>query len=141
MESFRFNIPYRVRISDVNYGGHVANSAVLNFFQDARIAYLKNLGDYSEINIGGGCGIILPEAHVRYLAEMFHGDRLSIGVNVAELKRSSFVMRYRIERDGVATVEGETTLVCFDYAARKPRRLDVEFRERVEAFEGMAAED
>lgn len=141
MESFRFNIPYRVRISDVNYGGHVANSAVLNFFQDARIAYLKNLGDYSEINIGGGCGIILPEAHVRYLAEMFHGDRLSIGVKVAELKRSSFVMRYRIERDGVATVEGETTLVCFDYAARKPRRLDVEFLERVEAFEGMAAED
>ena len=60
MEGFKFTIPYRVRIADVNYGNHVANSAVLNFFQDARIAYLDNLGGYSELDLGGGCGIILP---------------------------------------------------------------------------------
>ena len=65
MEGFNFTIPYTVRVVDVNYGAHVANSAVLNFFQDARIAYLKSLGDYSEMNIGNNCGIILPEAHVK----------------------------------------------------------------------------
>ena len=140
MDNYRFSIPYTVRIADVNYGAHVANSAVLNFFQDARIAYLNNLGGYSELNVGGECGIILPEAHVRYLAEMFHGDVLQIGVKIAELKRSSFVMHYRIERDGVATAEGETTLVSFDYAARKPRRLDAEFRQKVEAFENLKSE-
>src|SRR5512139_1953634 len=123
MDGFRFTIPYGVRVADVNYGGHVANSAVLNFFQDARIAYLQQLGGYSEMDIGGGCGIILPEAHVRYLAEMFLGDALSIGVKVVELGRSSLRMAYRIERAGQVTAEGETTLVCFDYAARKPRRL------------------
>jgi hypothetical protein len=31
MEGYRFTIPYSVRVADVNYGGHVANSAVLNF--------------------------------------------------------------------------------------------------------------
>ena len=77
MEGFNFTIPYTVRVVDVNYGAHVANSAVLNFFQDARIVYLKSLGDYSEMNIGKGCGIILPEAHVKYLAEMFLGDEFS----------------------------------------------------------------
>ncbi|MCK4535984.1 MAG: thioesterase family protein, partial [Desulfuromonadales bacterium] len=74
MEDFKFVLPYTVRVADVNYGGHVANSAVLNFFQDARIAFLKYLGNYSEIDLGNGCGIILPEAHVNYLAEMFLGD-------------------------------------------------------------------
>ena len=131
MDNFRFTIPYTVRVADVNYGGHVANSAVLNFFQDARIAYLKRLGGYSEMSIGGGCGIILPEAHVRYLSEMFMGDELIIGVKVIEIGRTSFRMAYRIERDGSATAEGETTLVCFDYGARKPRRLDKEFVEKV----------
>lgn len=140
MDNYRFTIPYIVRIADVNYGAHVANSAVLNFFQDARIAYLKNLGDYSEINVGRDCGIILPEAHVRYLAEMFHGDNLIIGARISELKRSSFIMQYRIERAGVATAEGETALVCFDYQARKLRRIDAAFRQKVEAFEGMIAE-
>jgi YbgC/YbaW family acyl-CoA thioester hydrolase len=136
MEGFKFTMPYRVRIADVNYGGHVANSAVLNFFQDARISYLKNLGGYSEFNVGGGRGVILPEACVRYRAEMYHNDILEIGVRVTQLGRSSFAMEYRVERDGDVTAEGETALVCFDYKARKPRRLEALFREQLEAFEG-----
>lgn len=135
MEGFNFTIPYVVRVVDVNYGAHVANSAVLNFFQDARIAYLKNLGGYSEMDIGNECGIILPEAHVKYLAEMFLGDDLVIGARITVASRSSFTMMYRIERDGEATAEGETVLICFDYEKRKPRRLNVEFRNKVEAFE------
>ena len=137
MEAFRFTIPYTVRVADVNYGGHVANSAVLNFFQDARIAYLHQLGGYSEMDIGGGCGIILPEAHVRYLAEMFLGDTLTIGVKVVELGRSSLRMAYRIERAGQGTAEGETTLVCFDYAVRKPRRLSQAFVNSVKTWESL----
>lgn len=135
MDGFNFIIPYTVRVVDVNYGAHVANSAVLNFFQDARIAYLKSLGDYSEMDIGNGCGIILPEAHVKYLAEMFLGDELVIGARITNVSRSSFTMCYRIERDGEATAEGETVLICFDYEKRKPRRLDAVFIEKVDAFE------
>ena len=138
MENFLFTIPYIVRVADVNYGGHVANSAVLNFFQDARLAYLKRLGGYSEMNVGGACGLILPEAHVKYLAEMFMGDELVIGAKIVEIGRSSFRMAYRIERGGTATAEGETALVCFDYAVRKPRRLDEEFVRKVREFEGLA---
>ncbi len=135
MEGFNFTIPYVVRVADVNYAGHVANSAVLNFFQDARIAYLKNLGDYSEIDIGNQCGIILRDAHVKYLAEMFLRDKLVIGARIKDVGRLSFTMECRIERDSEVTAEGETLLVCLDYKKRKPRRIDVEFRERVEAFE------
>ena len=133
MDDFRFVIPYDVRVADVNYGAHVSNAAVLSFFQDARIAYLKQFG-LSELDIGG-CGIILPEAHVKYRAEMFLGDQLQIGVRTELLQKSSFVMMYRIERDGVVTAEGTTNLVAFDYSRRKPVRMPQEFRARVEAFE------
>jgi acyl-CoA thioester hydrolase len=136
MEGFNFTIPYTVRVVDVNYGGHVSNSALLNFFQDARIAYLKRLGDYTEMDIGNSCGIILHEAHVKYLAEMFLSDELVIGVRATDVSRLSFTMHYRIERDGKATAEGETVLICLDYEKRKPRRLDTVFKEKVESFEG-----
>lgn len=135
MEGYRFTIPYAVRVADVNYGGHVANSAVLNFFQDARIAYLAHLGPYGELDLGEGCGIILPEARVQYRAEMFLGDQLEIGVRVQEVRNSSFVMAYRTEREGRLTAEGTTALVAFDYAARRPRRLPEAFREAVRRFE------
>jgi acyl-CoA thioester hydrolase len=135
MEGFRFTIPYEVRVADVNYGGHVSNAAVLNFFQDARIAYLGHLGPFSELDIGEGCGIILPESHVHYRAEMFLGDRLTIGVRVTEARNSSFIMVYRIERAGEIMAEGTTPLVAFDYERRKPRRLPAQFRQALTRFE------
>lgn len=138
MKDFNFTMSYTVRISDINYGGHVANSAVLNFFQDARIAYLRALGGYSEMNIGGECGLILPEAHVKYCSEMFLFDELVIGAKVTRIGRSSFQMVYRIEREEKTTAEGETTLVCFDYQSRKPKRLDKEFRAHLEKFETLS---
>jgi len=135
MQGYPFTVPYDVRVADVNYGGHVSNAAVLSFFQDARIACLADLGPFSELDIGEGSGLILPEAHVRYLAEMFLGDRLVIGVRVTEIRKSSFVFGYRIERGGEGVAEGTTSLVSFDYTARKTKRLPSQFREALVSFE------
>ena len=136
MNGFSFNFPYRVGVADINYGGHVANSAVLNFFQDARIAYLAHLGPYSEFDLGG-CGIIMPEAHIFFRKEMFLGEQLSIGVKSKELKRSSWVMEYRIERNSELTAEGETPLVCFNYQTRKLCRIPSVFRNDLTRYESL----
>ncbi len=136
MDDFQYQFSYRVGVADINYGGHVANSAVLNFFQDARIGYLGELGPYSEIDLGG-CGIIMPEAQVYFRKEMFLGDQLGIGVKSKQLKRSSWVMAYRVERDGELTAEGETPLICFNYETRKPCRMPVAFRAALMSFEGL----
>lgn len=139
MKGFSFVMPYRVRIADINYGGHVSNAAVLSFFQDGRIGYLQQIGSFSEMDIGG-CGIILPEANVQYKAEMFLGEELEIGVRIEELRRSSLIMGYRIERQGEVTAEGTTALVAFDYQERKVRRLPEAFRQAVNAFEKLPQE-
>jgi YbgC/YbaW family acyl-CoA thioester hydrolase len=131
MENVFFSFSYRVGIGDINYGGHVSNAAVLTMFQDARMAFLAELGHFSEIEVGG-CGLIMPEAHLYYRQEMFHGDQLQIGVVVAALKRSAFTLAYQIERDGEVTAEGTTVLVCFDYQQRKPCRMPPLFRTALE---------
>lgn len=136
MVDFTFTFAYRVGVADINYGGHVANSAVLNFFQDARIAYLAELGHYSEIDLGG-CGIIMLEAHVFYRKEMFLGDELVIGVRSTKMKRSGWTMEYRIECAGDVTCEGETPLICFNYQTRKPCRMPAAFREALTNYEGL----
>ncbi len=125
MDEFSFS--YRVGIGDINYGGHVSNASVLTIFQDARLAFFASLGPYSEVDLGGS-GLIMPEAHLYYRREMFHGDQLQIGVQVTGLKRSSFTLEYRATRDGEVTAEGTTVLVCFDYQQRKPCRMPPLFR-------------
>ena len=136
MDGFNFTFLYRVGVADINYGGHVANSSVLNFFQDARISYLAQFGPYSEIDLGG-CGIIMPEAHIFYRKEMFLGDELTIGVKSKNLKRSGWTMEYRSECQGELTAEGETPLICFDYQKRKPCRMPVEFRASLQTYEKL----
>ncbi len=136
MNEFRFSMPYLVRVADINYGGHVANSAVLNFMQDGRIGYLARLGPYSELDLGG-CGIILPEAHVFFRAEMFLHNELMIGVRCSEIKRSSFQLEYRIERGEDLMAEGATAVICFDYQTRKPVRIPVSFREKLASFDNL----
>jgi len=131
-------MPYVVRISDINYAGHVSNAAVLYYFQEARIAYLAQLGPFTELNLGEGCGIIMPESRVLYRAEMAFGDPLVLGARVEELGKTSVRMGYRIERQGAVTAEGTTPLVSFDYAARRPRRIPQAFREAVAHFEALA---
>lgn len=136
MRNFRFCLPYQVRVADINYGGHVANSAVLNIFQDGRIGYLANLGPYSELDLGG-YGIILPEAQVFFRAEMFLNEELEVGVCCSEVRRSSFLLEYQIERAGEVTAEGKTPVICFDYQKRKPVRIPGPFREALTAFENL----
>lgn len=126
MDNFSFQYAYRVGIGDINYGGHVSNAAVLTIFQDARLAFLADLGPFSEVDVGG-CGLIMPEAHLYYRREMFHNDNLQIGVRTVALRRSGFTLEYRIERDGEVTVEGSTVLACYDYHKRKPCRIPSEF--------------
>ncbi|MDF1554036.1 MAG: thioesterase family protein [Deferrisomatales bacterium] len=138
MEEFRFTHPYRVAIADINYGGHVSNAAVLEYFQEARIAYLAALGEFSELDIGDGCGMILVEARVRYRAEMFHGDALVLGVRTEAFGRTSFRLGYRIEGPRGVTAEGETTQAAFDYVQRKLLRVPQRLRDAATHFEGRS---
>lgn len=137
MDGYRFSVPYAVRSSDINAAGHVANARVLDYFQDGRAAYLAQVADRPERDVGGGLGLIIPEVRVQYRAEIFLGDPLEIGVRVDELRRTSFVMSYRIERRGEVVAEGTTPLVVFDYGSRRPAPIPETFREAVAAFEGL----
>ena len=136
MQNFRFQFARQVGVADVNYGGHVSNAAVLNFFQDARIAYLTKLGAFSELDLGG-CGIIMPEAHVYYHREMFLGDLLTVALRAEPVKRTRIRMFYQVTRQEQLTVEGETLLGCFDYNKRKPCPIPADFLAALVNFEQL----
>ncbi|MFZ1807326.1 MAG: thioesterase family protein [Cyclobacteriaceae bacterium] len=118
---FIFNTRLTVRVSDINYGGHVGNDTILALMQDARVIFYKHLGFDGEISFEGAVGQIIADAVVVYKSESFLGDQLSVDIAVTDFNKYGFDMFYLITNltTGKETARGKTGIVCFDYEKRK----------------------
>ena len=113
-----FHIP--VRITDINYGNHVGNNAMVEIIHEARIKFLQ-LHGFTELK-AGGTALIMSELSVEFKQESFYPDVLMVSVFCGEISRVSFELLYRIsvERDGktILIANAKTGMVCFDYTKR-----------------------
>jgi YbgC/YbaW family acyl-CoA thioester hydrolase len=134
---FKFSTNFEIRISDINYGGHLGNDRYLSIFQDARLRYLKQFG-YSELDIGENTSLIMSQAHIDFKAEAFWDDRLTVYVRVSELKSVKFVIEYLLvnnDKQAKVIATGYTEMVGFDYQNRKVSKLPVRFVRDIQVFE------
>jgi len=120
-ESFAFKTDLAIRVSDLNYGGHVGNDSILSIMQEARVLYYRSLGFKSELSFEGSIGQIITDAVIQYKAESFFGDVLSISIAVANFNKYGFDITYLLTNShtGKEVARGKTGIVCFDYAKRK----------------------
>ena len=134
---FRFSTEIDVRISDINYGGHLGNDRYLSLFQDARLRYLKQF-EYSELSIGEDTSLIMSQAHIDFKAEAFWGDRLRIYVRISNIKPVKFILEYLIVNHEDLTkviATGYTEMVGFDNQNRKVKKLPLKFVRDIQEFE------
>jgi acyl-CoA thioester hydrolase len=124
--NFSFSVTIPVRISDLNYGNHVANHVYLEMMQESRMQFFAQFG-YSEKDLAG-VGVIMGDVAIVYKQECFYGDILTIEVGVADIGLRSFDLLYRfLKQDESLVCEAKTGMVCFDYVARKTVNVPEEF--------------
>ena len=125
---FRCTIP--IRVTDLNYGGHVGNDTILSLVHEARMRYLHSLG-YTEMNLAG-VGLIMSDAAIEFKAELFWGEDLRAEVAAHELSRAGFDLYYRLSKsDGTPVALDKTGMICFDYAAKKVVSIPDEVRSKL----------
>ena len=119
LKDYPFHIDLRVRVTDLNYGGHLGNDRLLSLVHEARVAFLAEHG-LSELDCGG-VSLTMGDAALVYQGEAYAGDVLRFEVAAGEASRSGFRIFYRISRpsDNSPIALAETGMVCFDYQARK----------------------
>jgi len=116
---YLFKTELTVRITDINYGGHLGNAHVLALMHEARVRFLKSFG-YSEINVEG-YGTIMLDSVVIYKAQAFAGDVLQIEIAAGDFSRLGCDIFYRITKKegGAEVVLAKTGIAVFDYANQK----------------------
>lgn len=119
LDHYPFSTKIIVRVTDLNYGGHLGNDSLLSLVHEARVAFLASHG-FSELDCGG-VSLTMGDAAIIYQGEAYAGDDLNIAVAAGEPSKSSFRLFYRLTRssDGQKIAIAETGMVCFDYNAKK----------------------
>lgn len=122
-----YRVRLTVRVTDVNYGGHLGNDRVLGLVHEARVRWLASLG-LSEKDVGGP-GLIMADAALVFRGEAFLGDELEVELGATDVRRSGFglVCRLRRASDGADIALAATGMVCFDYGARRVARVPEPF--------------
>jgi acyl-CoA thioester hydrolase len=120
-DHFPFSTRIRIRITDLNYGGHVGNDTFLSLIQEARQQFLKHHG-YGELEFEG-IGLIMADAVIEFKAELNFADEVQVYVAAADFTRLGFDLYYKMEivrpAGNILAGKVKTGMLCYDYSARK----------------------
>lgn len=118
---YYFSTPLQVRISDINYGGHAGNDAILSMIHEARIRFLAHYG-YKELDLDGA-GLIMSDVAIEFKGELFYGETVQMNVVAGDFTRVGFDIFYKFEKmtegKSQTVVIAKTGMVCFDYSQKK----------------------
>ncbi len=130
-EHVDFSTEINIQISDINYGQHLANDAVLRLAHEARLRFLNFFG-YTEIDIEGAA-LIMTDASIQYINQAVYGETLRIEVTISEHYRTGFTLFYRFlsldNNKEIARVQ--TNMAFFDYQRQKVARCPATFTLKV----------
>lgn len=114
-----------VRVTDINYGGHVGNDAVVSMVHEARMQYLSHHG-LTELQFGG-VGLIMADLAVEFKAESFYGDQMRVGIACNEFTRVGFDIIYELSKEeagsNITVALVKTGMICYDYNLKKVSSL------------------
>lgn len=131
---FHFQCQVPVRITDINYGGHVGNDSLLSIIHEARMQYLQHLG-FSEMQFAGA-GMIMSAVAIEFKNELFYGDVLIISVTTGEISKAGFEIIYKLEKETEGKIKlvatARTGMICYDYEKKKIVAIPDEARNKLQ---------
>lgn len=120
----------RVRSYELDSFGHVNNSVYLNYLEEARSAYLEQMGLSFNAIVASGIHIVIVDATVRYRRPAFQGDSLRIDGAITQLGAASVTFGYTLRResDDALIATAQTGGACIDPSTGRPVRWPENFR-------------
>lgn len=142
-EIFLFSAEIPVRVTDINYGGHVGNDSILSIMHEARVQFYRSRGFKNELNLEGNIGQIVADAAIVYKSESFLGDVMIVQLGLMDVNKYGFDIVYLINNkaSGKEIARGKTGVVCFDYDKRKVASIPFTVKSKLGIDKGRTSPD
>ncbi len=138
MDKVRFYHPMEVRYGDLDPQGHLNNAKYLTYFEQARIRYFEELGLFSKGQSFMDIGMIVADIHIKYLAPVFLGAPIRVGVQAEAVGNKSITLRETIAdaESGKLYADGSVVVVAYDYHSRQTTPVPDSWRQKLFDYEG-----
>ncbi len=130
IDNFPFSTILKLRITDINYGGHLGNDALLGLLHEARIQFLNHYNNATELDCCG-VGLIMLNIQVDYKAEGLYGDKIELFVAMSEVTKTQFDIVYKLVNvaNDKIVAEAVSTMAFFNYERHRIMRRPATFCE------------
>ncbi len=130
--------PIEIRFADIDVMGHVNNAIYLNYFEQARMQFFKDL-------IGGNwdwvkSGILLARNEIDYKLPVKLHDNIVVKTTCDHIGTKSVTLAFAVVRkettDNVICAQGKCVMVCFDYTTQQTIAVPDLWREKFATIMG-----
>ena len=113
--------PVSVRWSDQDVNGHVNNTLYFTYFEQARIAWLRDQKALNNTREGGG--VVVAQASCNFLRALSYPETVEVRVYGGPVGRTSFTLFYEIVGSDGKTryADGQTVMVWVDRSTGQSR--------------------
>lgn len=123
-------VPIRVRTYELDSFGHVNNSVYLNYLEEARSEFLRQMGLSFNDFAAHAVQLVIVEVHIKYLASARYGDQITVSGQFRDVRMASLWIDYRLtDTDGRLLATASTKGAFIEAATGKPTRAPDPFRQ------------
>jgi acyl-CoA thioester hydrolase len=139
MGDFRFYHSVEVRYGDLDPQGHVNNAKHLTYFEQARVAYMIELGLFTRDQSFMEIGVILADVRITYLEPVYFGQKIKVGVQAVTLGTKSMTWKQNVvdSESGRELARGEIVIVTYDYKQEATIPIPQKWRDTFIEYEGL----
>ena len=133
--------PITIRFADLDTQGHVNNAVYLTYVESARLGYYEQAGIW-RWESGVNTGMVVAHIDIDYLAPIFFGQEIRVGLELARLGHKSFSLAFLIESvpDGIPLASGSSVMVPYDSERDKSIPIPADWRKKILEFEQKEGE-
>ena len=135
---FRHKITVQVRFHEVDMLGVCNNAVYINYFETARLEYIKAAGLMPEKGIfSDGKLYFMVRNEINYRDHAHYDDELDVYTKISFVKNSSFGFDHVIvkKKSGNIIVDGKGVIVHVDPKTRKSINLEPDVLDKIKMFE------
>ena len=128
-----FSLPIRVYIEDTDAGGIVYYVNYLKYLERARTELMRTFGLERAAVSDAGWNFVVSDVSLSYKEPARLDDQLHVTAVISAVGGAKVTFHQTVRRDDAVLVAGDIQIACIDRGTGRPKRLDADLRQQIEA--------